>query len=125
MTEYFCDNIDSLTLKNKNYRKVIYTEKDSFQLVLMSLVPREEIGMETHDNHTQFIHIVKGRGVAVLYSIKNKAYEARKLTKGAVVVIPRGIEHNIINTSNERLQLYTIYTPPEHKPRTVQKTKKK
>ncbi len=105
------------TLNNKNYRKVVYTVPKSFQLVLMSLKPSEEIGMEVHEDTTQFITVESGIGMAIIGGV----YHA--IGPGWSVVIPPGTMHNIINMGNTRLQLYTIYTPPEHKAGTIQRIK--
>lgn len=113
----YYDNIEELTLANRNYRHVLYTT-NNLQLVLMSLRPQEEIGSEIHPTTSQFIRVEKGVGKAV---IDGKNY---KLEDGDVVVIPPGAKHNIINISpHAPLQLYTIYTPPNHPPKTLQPTK--
>lgn len=109
-------NIERETLENKNFRKVLYTAKNS-QLVVMSLLPKEEIGAETHQLD-QFIRIERGKGMAIL---NGKEYE---LSDGFAVVISAGTEHNIINTSEtEEMKLYTVYSPPNHKDGTVHATK--
>lgn len=110
-------NIEKATLNNKNYRKVINTTPNQ-QLVLMSLKPNVEIGMEKHQKTTQFIRIESGKGLAIINGKKIK------LQDGSIVVIPPNTLHNIINISKtKRLQLYTIYSPPEHKDGLVQKDK--
>lgn len=109
-------NIEQETLENKNFRKVLYTSKNS-QLVVMSLLPGEEIGMETHQLD-QFIRIERGKGRAVL---NGKEYE---LNDGSAVVISAGTEHNIINISTtEEMKLYTVYSPPNHKDGTIHAVK--
>ena len=117
MNSIFVDNIETLTLKNNNFRKVLNTTKKS-QLVLMSLKATENIGLETHKDVDQFIRIEKGNGVAIL---NDKMY---KIKDGSAIVIPAGTKHDIINLSKKLpMKLYTIYTPPEHKPNTIQKNK--
>jgi mannose-6-phosphate isomerase-like protein (cupin superfamily) len=109
-------NIEKETLENDNFRKVLYTGKNS-QLVLMSLKPSEEIGMEVH-TLDQFIRVEKGKGKAVLDGVEHA------LEDGSAVVIPAGTNHNIINTDvDDELKLYTIYSPPEHKDGVVHATK--
>lgn len=109
-------NIEKETLENKNFRKVLYTAKNS-QLVVMSLLPKEEIGMEIHQLD-QFIRIEKGNGQSIL---NGKEYE---LNDGSAIVIPAGTEHNIINTSEtEEMKLYTIYSPPNHQDGKIHATK--
>ena len=110
-------NIEEKSLKNNHFREVLFTGP-GLQLVVMSLEPGEEIGLETHDGIDQFIRVEAGRGKALL---NGKEYE---LEDGSAVVIPAGVEHNIINTSSqESLKLYTIYSPPEHPDGTVHKNK--
>lgn len=113
----FVSNIEQDALGNENFRKVLYTGKHS-QLVLMSLAPMEEIGMEVHEENDQFFRFEKGQGKAI---IDGNEYE---LGDGTAVVVPAGAEHNIINTSeNEELKLYTIYSPAHHKDGIVRQTK--
>ena len=110
-------NIETKTLSNENFRQVLYTTKRS-QLVIMTLQAGEEIGMEHHTGHDQFIRVEEGEGIAILDG------ETHVLTDGVAVVIPAGTEHNVINTSKtEALRLYTLYTPPEHPDGIVHATK--
>lgn len=110
-------NIEKETLKNKNFRKVLYTSKHS-QLVVMSLKPKEEIGMETHPENDQFLRFEGGTGRVVIDTNKYVVKD------GDAVVIPAGAKHNVINTSEKKeLKLYTIYSPPHHKDQIVRKTK--
>jgi mannose-6-phosphate isomerase-like protein (cupin superfamily) len=116
MAGYVTD-IEDKTGKNRNFRTVLFTTLRS-QLVVMNLRPKEDIGSEVHDDVDQFIRIESGQGKAVLNGREHP------LKDGSAVVIPAGVEHNIINTSPEEdMRLYTIYTPPEHKDGTVHKTK--
>ena len=113
----FVGNIEGLTLANDNFRQVLFTGPHS-QLVLMSLNPNEDIGMEVHSNVDQFFRVEKGEGKVVM----NK--EEQLIKDGSAIVVPAGTEHNIINTSSDScLKLYTIYTPPQHKDGVVHKTK--
>ncbi len=112
----YVTNIEQESLLNKNFRKVLYTAKNS-QLVVMSLRPKEEIGEEVHQLD-QFIRIEAGQGKAVL---NDKEYE---LANGFAVLVPAGTKHNIINTSEtEEMKLYTVYSPPNHKDGTIHATK--
>ena len=114
----YVTNIEKDTLENKDYRRVLYTGRN-MQLVLMTLQPGEEIGLETHDEHDQFIRVEAGTGTAMLNGKKHD------LSDGVAVVIPAGVEHNVINTSKkEPLRLYTLYGPPEHPDGTVHHTKR-
>ena len=113
----FVSNIEKDTLENSNFRKVLYTGKHS-QLVLMSLAPNEEIGMEVHEENDQFFRFEKGQGKCI---IDGNEYN---LGDGVAVVVPAGAQHNIINTSDsEELKLYTIYSPAHHKDGVIRATK--
>ena len=113
----FNTNIEKETLKNKNFRKVLYTAKHC-QLVLMSLKPKEDIGMEVHHDNDQFFRFEKGEGLCIIDGNKYK------LGNGSVIIVPAGAKHNIINTSaKEELKLYTIYSPAHHKDGVVRATK--
>lgn len=112
----YIKNIEELALENKYFRQVLYTAKNS-QLVVMSLKPNEDIGEEIHQLD-QFIRCEKGQGKAVLDGVENE------ISDGFIVMVPAGAKHNIINTSTtESLQLYTLYSPPNHKDATIHKTK--
>lgn len=113
----YVTNIESRTLENENYREVLFTSK-GIQLVLMTIGPGDEIGLETHDDVDQFIRIEAGHGRAILDGREHA------LEDGSSVVIPAGTEHNIVNVSkSEPLRLYSIYSPPEHPDGTVHRTK--
>ena len=110
-------NIEQMSLENENFRKVLYTSKSS-QLVLMSLKPGEDIGMEVH-HLDQFIRCEEGTGVAILNGVEYGVKD------GIAVVVPAGAEHNIINTSKtEEMKLYTVYSPANHRDGVIHKTKK-
>jgi mannose-6-phosphate isomerase-like protein (cupin superfamily) len=114
----YVTNIERDTLKNEDYRRVLFTGRHT-QLVLMTLPPGEEIGLETHAEHDQFIRVEAGSGFVVLNGRKHT------LGDGVAVVIPAGVEHNVVNTStSEPLRLYTLYSPPEHADGTVHRTKR-
>lgn len=109
-------NIEEASLENENFRKVLYTDKNS-QLVIMSLKPLEDIGEEAHQLD-QFIRCESGEGKAVLNGIEHE------IRDGFAVVVPQGALHNIINTSADKdMKLYTIYSPPNHRDGVVHKTK--
>lgn len=112
----YVTNIENDALKNKDFRRVLYTGRNS-QLVLMSLGPKEEIGAETH-TLDQFIRIEAGEGVAILDDVEHR------IEDGTAVVIPAGTKHNVVNSSDkEELKLYSLYSPPEHRDGTIHKTK--
>lgn len=114
----FSANIEKDTLQNENFRKVLYTSRHC-QLVLMSLKPNEEIGMEVHTENDQFFRFEKGQGKCI---IDGNEYN---VSDGSAIIVPSGAMHNIINTSgNEDLKLYTIYSPAHHKDGIIRATKK-
>ena len=113
----FNANIEELTLENNNFRKVLYTGKHS-QLVLMSLKPLEEIGMEVHPDNDQFFRFEKGEGKVIIdgneYAVKD----------GSAIIVPSGAQHNVVNVSEtDDLKLYTIYSPAHHQDGIVRATK--
>jgi mannose-6-phosphate isomerase-like protein (cupin superfamily) len=115
----FYGNIEKLTVENDNFRQVIFTGKHA-QLVLMSLDPGEDIGNEVHHDVDQFFRIEQGEAKFVL----NNGKEQHLAGSGEAVIVPAGTYHNVINDSQtEPVKLYTIYSPPNHPPKTVQATK--
>jgi mannose-6-phosphate isomerase-like protein (cupin superfamily) len=117
-TTGYVTNIERDTLSNEDYRRVLYTARNT-QLVLMTLAPGDEIGREVHAEHDQFIRVEAGTGTVLLGG------EEYPLSDGVVVIIPAGVEHNVVNTSADAaLRLYTLYSPPEHPDGTVHRTKR-
>ncbi len=113
----FVKNIEKETLENDNFRKVLYTSQHG-QVVVMSLLPNEDIGMEVHEYTDQFFRVDSGEGKVIMDG------EESLISDGFAVVVPAGTEHNVINTSAEKpLKLYTIYMPPHHVNGTVHQTK--
>lgn len=113
----FHSNIEKDTRENENFRKVLYTGVHS-QLVLMSLRPGEDIGMEVHKDNDQFFRFEQGHGKCV---IDNVVHEVKD---GSAIIVPAGAQHNIINTSDkDDLRLYTLYSPAHHKDKIICKTK--
>ena len=113
----FNSNIEKQTLENTDFRRVLYTAKHC-QLVLMSLKPKEEIGMEIHTDNDQFFRFEKGSGKVV---IDNNEYS---VSDGSAIIVPAGASHNVINTSEtEPLKLYTIYSPAHHKDGVIRATR--
>ena len=116
MKGYF-GHLEKDVKKNCNFRKVLYTGHHS-QLVLMSLLPGEEIGMEVHPDNDQFFRFDQGEGKVI---VDGNEYEVKD---GDAVLVPAGASHNVINTGSEPLRFYTIYSPPHHKDGIVRQTKK-
>lgn len=111
----YITNIEKDTLENTDYRRVLYTAKNS-QLVLMSIKPGDEIGMEVH-GLDQFIRLEQGTAKVILDEVEHE------IGADDAVVIPAGANHNVINIGDNDLKLYSIYSPPEHKEGTVHATK--
>lgn len=113
----FNANIEQLTLENGNFRQVLYTSTHA-QLVVMSLKPGEEIGVEIHSENDQFFRFEAGEGKVL---IDGNEYA---VGDGSAIIVPSGAEHNVINTSSaDDLKLYTIYMPPHHKDGIVRATR--
>lgn len=117
MKKGFKDNLEKLTLENKNFRRVLYTAEHC-QLVLMSLAPKEEIGLEVHEDGDQFFRFEKGEGTVIINETEYQVGD------GDGVVVPSGAKHNVINTSAiNPLKLYTIYAPPHHQDQIARTTR--
>lgn len=112
----FIDDIEKRTEDNRDFRRVLYTGKH-MQLVLMSLQPGEDIGEEIHDEVDQFFRVEQGKGEVLIDG------RTTKVESATAIVVPAGARHNIRNTGETPLQLYTLYAPPEHADGTVQVTK--
>lgn len=111
----FVQNIEGLAVKNKQFRQVLYTAKNS-QLVLMSLNPQEDIGAEIHKVN-QFFRVEEGSGEAVLNGARTP------IQAGFAVLVPAGVNHNIVNTGTVPLKLYTLYAPPNHRDGVIHATR--
>ena len=112
----FVDDIEDRTEKNADFRHVLYTGRN-MQLVLMALKPGEEIGEEVHEDRDQFFRIEKGKGEVWIDGVRTK------IEGDTGIIVPAGARHNVKNTGDKPLQLYTIYAPPEHRDGTVEATK--
>ena len=112
----FHGDIETLTTDNSDFRRVLYTGKQ-LQLVLMTLPPGCDIGSEVHEDRDQFFRFEDGAGEV---DIDDNTY---KIEDGTGIIVPAGARHNVRNTGDRPLKLYTIYGPPEHKDGVVQSTK--
>jgi mannose-6-phosphate isomerase-like protein (cupin superfamily) len=112
----FVDDIEKLTNENSDFRRVLYTSKE-MQLVLMSLKPGDEIGEEVHEDRTQFFRIEEGSGEIWIDGARHP------VSADMAVIVPAGARHNVVNTGKAPLQLYTLYSPPEHVDKTLHMTK--
>lgn len=112
----FVEDIEKLTEENAHFRRVLYTGKH-LQLVLMALRPGEEIGEEVHEEHDQFFRIEVGKGEVFIDGVRTK------IKSDDAVIVPAGARHNVVNTGDKSLKLYTLYAPPEHRDGVVHVTK--
>ena len=112
----YVDNIEKRTKENDDFRRVLYTGKH-IQLVLMTLQPGEDIGEEVHDDIDQFFRIEKGEGTVEIDGVANAVED------DDAIIVPAGARHNVVNSGQQPLKLYTLYAPPEHKDGVVQATK--
>ena len=108
----FVANIEQLTESNSDFRRVLYTGKN-LQLVLMAIEPGEEIGEEIHEDRDQFFRVETGSGEVLIDGTRSK------IAPDDGIIVPAGARHNIINTGDTPLRLYTLYAPPEHREGTV------
>lgn len=116
MKKGFHQNIEKETKDNSDFRRVLYTGAH-MQLVLMSLAPGQEIGVEVHEENDQFFRFEAGQGAVV---VNETRYE---VADGDTVIVPAGTQHNVVNTGETDLKLYTIYAPPHHKDGIVRATR--
>lgn len=120
----FHENLEEMTKTNAHYRRVLFTGS-RLQLVVMTLHPGEHIPLEVHDDHDQFFKVEKGSGILLVSANEKNAPKVYKLKDGTGVLIPAGVFHEVKNLSKTRpLHLYSLYAPPEHPPRLIQKRMK-
>lgn len=112
----YIDDIEDRTEENRDFRRVLYTGKN-MQLVLMSLEPGEEIGLETHVDTDQFFRVEEGKGEVLIDG------RTTNIASDTAIIVPAGARHNVRNTGNKPMKLYTIYAPPHHADGTVHVTK--
>lgn len=120
--EAFAAKIEDLTIENNNYRTALWTGKN-LQVTLMSINVGEDIGLELHTTHDQFLRIEEGSGIVQMGDSRENLDFQRRVSDGFAVIVPAGKWHNLINTGDTPLKLYSIYAPPQHPHGTVHKTK--
>lgn len=116
MKKGFIGDIEKLTEENEDFRRVLYTGKN-LQLVLMSIPVGGEIGEEVHEAIDQFIRVEEGEGEVIIDGKRSP------IEDDVAVVVPAGARHNVVNTGDEALKLYTLYGPPEHREGTVHRSR--
>jgi mannose-6-phosphate isomerase-like protein (cupin superfamily) len=115
-------DIERVTLDNETFRTVVFTGEHT-ELTVMRLAPGEDIGLEAHSNVDQFIRIEAGEARVELGSSEDRIDEAHEVEDDWAVIVPAGVWHNVINTGSSDVRLYSLYSPPEHPPNTVHRTK--
>lgn len=120
--EPFVINIDGATIRNNTFRTALWTGK-YLQLTLMSINVGEDIGLENHPRLDQFLRIEQGRGLVKMGSSKDNLSFQRYVSENDAIIVPAGTWHNLVNTGNRPLKLYSIYAPPEHPKGTVHRTR--
>ena len=120
--EPFVINIEEATKRNNTFRTALWTG-EHLQLTLMSIKPGEDIGLEVHPNIDQFLRIEEGKGLVQMGGRRDYLDFQRRVEDNDAIIIPAGKWHNLINTGNRPLKLYSIYAPPQHPPGTVHETK--
>jgi len=118
----FAVNIEEAAKQNNNFRIALWTGKH-LQLTLMSINVGEDIGLEIHPELDQFIRIEEGQGIVKMGDRKDRLDFQANVRDNYAFIIPAGKWHNLINTGNIPLKLYSIYAPPQHPHSTVHKTK--
>jgi len=116
------DDVTKITLENDNFRTVVFTGKHT-QLTLMSLVPGEEIGWESHGHLDQFLRLEQGKARVDLGKSEDSVDESHEVEDDWAFIVPAGVWHNVVNIGDEVVKLYSLYSPPEHPDGTVHKTK--
>jgi mannose-6-phosphate isomerase-like protein (cupin superfamily) len=115
-------DIEQATLDNDTFRTVLFTGKHT-QLTVMRLGPGEDIGREAHDHGDQFLRIEQGTARVELSAAEERVDETHEVEGDWAMVIPAGVWHNVVNTGESELKLYSLYSPPEHPDGTVHRTK--
>ena len=115
-------DIEAITVGNSTFRTVLFTGSN-LQLTVMSLEPGEEIGLEMHDHRDQFLRVEDGNATVTLGASRDKIDETHQLADDWAVIVPGGTWHNVINTGETPLRLYSLYAPPEHADGVIHHTK--
>ncbi len=118
----YVGNIERATEENTNFRTVAFTGAHE-QLTLMRLAPGEDIGREMHPHVDQFLRVERGRGRVELGTAEGRIDETYDVADGWAIIVPAGVWHDLVNTGDEDLKLYSLYAPPQHADGTVHRTK--
>ena len=115
-------DIEALTLDNTTFRTVVYTGVHS-QLTVMSVPPGGEVGWESHPQLDQFLRLEQGTARLDFGRTRDRVEESHDVEDDWAFIVPAGVWHNVVNTGDEDLRLYSVYSPPEHPDGTVHRTK--
>jgi mannose-6-phosphate isomerase-like protein (cupin superfamily) len=115
-------DMEKQTLDNETFRTVVFTGEHT-QLTVMRLAPGEDIGWEAHHDRDQFLRVEQGRGSVELSRSQGDVDETHDVEDDWAAIVPAGVWHNVVNTGEEELKLYSLYSPPEHPDGTVHRTK--
>lgn len=115
-------DIEQETLENGTFRTVVFTGEQT-QLTVMSLAPGESIGREVHEGIDQFLRVERGSGRVELGRSEDTVDETHEVSDDWAVIVPAGVWHDLVNTGDGELKLYSLYSPPEHPDGTVHETK--
>ncbi|EYT64705.1 cupin [Dietzia sp. UCD-THP] len=115
-------NIEDETLSNTNYRTTLWTGKH-MQMTVMAIAPGDDIGLEVHEDHDQFLRVEQGRGRVQMGPAEDRLDFDEEVGDDWVILVPAGSWHNVTNIGDEPLKVYSIYAPPEHEHGTVHATK--
>ena len=116
------EDIERATLDNTTFRKVLFTGEHT-QLTVMRLAQGEDIGREVHQDHDQFLRLEQGEGRVELGTTEDAVEERHDVRADWAIIVPAGIWHNVVNAGADEVKLYSLYSPPEHPPNTVHRTK--
>lgn len=114
-------NIEELTLQNENFRTAAWTGAN-LQMTLMTIQPGEDIGLEVHEDHDQFLRIEQGTARVEMGPTETEL-QTWDAEDDFAIFVPAGVWHNLTNTGTDTLKLYSIYSPPEHAHGTIHETK--
>lgn len=118
----WADDIERATVENTTFRTVLFTG-GHLQLTVMRLAPGEDIGREVHPDRDQFIRLEAGTARLELGRTEHEVTESRELAADWAGIVPAGTWHNVVNTGDDEVKLYSLYGPPEHPAGTVHPTK--
>ena len=115
-------DIEQATLDNTNFRTVLWTGEHS-QLTVIQIGVGDDIGLEAHPDHDQFIRIEQGKARVELGPTEDQVEETHDVEEDWAIIVPAGVWHNVVNSGDRELKVYSLYSPPEHPPNTVHRTK--